>query len=88
MKISIILSCIVLSSSLFAHGGDVPPINVSNASGTSHSGFGNYGASDFEASEKLKTKCLEDDLQSYREEVIACDPNIEASTKNVEKLTG
>lgn len=86
MKNLIILCCFILSSSIFAHGGDTPPINVSNASGTSHSGFGNFGASDFEASEKLKTKCLEDDLQSYREEVYACDPSLGANTKGVEKL--
>lgn len=56
-----------------AHEGISPPIEASNSSGTSHSGFGNFATTDFEASEKLRKSCLPDDIALYASQ-INCQP--------------
>lgn len=52
-------------SNVFAHGGVAPPVDSTNSGGQSHSGFGNLGGSDYEASQVLRKRCVDEDMESY-----------------------
>jgi hypothetical protein len=55
---------LLIGISASAHNGmHAPPIDVTNATGRSHSGFGNFGIDDYEASEKLKKSCTDADMR-------------------------
>lgn len=66
MKAVLLLLLIAVSAE--AHQGmHAPPIDVTNSHGKSHSGFGNYGVDDYDASERLKKSCTHTDMKESAE---------------------
>jgi hypothetical protein len=79
MKLLIANIGLLLTLSVYAHMPDEKPISMRNASGISHTGFGNYGSTDFEAMSRLKVKCLDEDIQGYKQ--LLCDKNLVKNEK-------
>lgn len=67
MKIFVLTTLICFVS--YAHMGLTPPVDSTNSGGKSHSGFGNLGGDDFEASVKLRKSCLNSDVARYSKDI-------------------
>tara|TARA_B100001971_G_scaffold215148_1_gene258358 strand:- start:19692 stop:21410 length:1719 start_codon:yes stop_codon:yes gene_type:complete len=79
VKLNLILTLLVFHA--YAHQGFAPPVDSTNSGGRSHSGFGNLGGNDYEASVKLRKTCLGTDLARYRSEIqMTCAPEGEENT--------
>jgi len=77
---NLLILIFIYSVGAFGHGGFAPPIDSTNSAGRSHSGFGNLGGNDYEASQVLRKTCLEEDLNQLKSDIeLSCSPTTKDS---------
>lgn len=85
IKLSFLLSSLNCGLNIsLAHVPPNKPISMWNNNGVSHSGMGNFGATDYEAMQKLKVQCLPEDMAIYRQAV--CKQISQKEEKEVSSL--